>query len=99
MSSNFFILGFSRFAVGFFQIFICIYFPVWVDTFGAENQKSIWLTILLLAPPLGVVIGYSMTALLIAKASWHWTFYVQAVCLVPCFMGFLLTPEKYMDID
>ena len=40
-----------------------------------------------------------MTALLVAKLSWHWTFYVQAVCLVPCFLAFLLTPEKYMDID
>jgi len=60
-SSNFYIMAFMRGLIGYFQIFICIYMPVWADQFGNEQQKSIWLTFLLLAAPVGNVIGFTLT--------------------------------------
>jgi len=92
-------LAISRFVVGVCQIFICIYFPVWVDTFALESQKTVWLSTLLLAPPLGVMGGYGLTAVMIAHLNWRWTFYVQAVLAIPCILAFALSPIKYLDID
>lgn len=51
----------SRFTIGFFQMFLVIYFPVWVDKFGSDN-KTIWMSCLQLAVPLGVFSGYILTA-------------------------------------
>ena len=47
---------------GLFQVFFCIYFPVWADVYGNDEQKSKWLTYLLIASPLGVVMGYGMVS-------------------------------------
>ena len=42
-----------------------IYFPVWVDLYGEDN-KTLWLTFLQVAVPLGVFLGYVVTALFTA---------------------------------
>jgi len=39
--------------------------PVWADTFAAEKQKSVWLTFLILAAVLGIVIGYGVSSLVL----------------------------------
>jgi MFS family permease len=89
----------SRFIVGFFQIFLIIYMPVWVDKYGEEN-KTIWLTYLQLAVVLGVVVGYIITALFnILHAShhfisWRWAFYLQFVLLTGCLIFLYKTEEK-----
>ena len=75
MSNNFYILCLSRLLVGSFQVFFCIYFPVWVDLFADEKYKTIWLTTLLLGVPVGVILGYGSTAILILYVNWKWTFY------------------------
>lgn len=50
--------------------------PVWADAMGTEHQKSIWMTILLLASPLGVVLGYTLTYYMDIHLSWEYSFYV-----------------------
>jgi len=58
------------------------------------------LSLLLLAPPIGVVVGYLVTALLSAHVSWHWAFYWQAVVSVgPTCLGLAAVSEKYFDIE
>jgi MFS family permease len=81
--------------------------PVWADAFANEKQKSIWLTFLILASPLGVVFGFIMTSVFVAynkeidgcNNGWRWSFYVQCLLMTPMAIGFLLTPLKYLDID
>lgn len=70
------ILVLCRMCTGLFQVFFCIYFPVWADVFGNENQKSQWLTYLLIASPLGVILGYGLTAVFLDNVGWRWAFYV-----------------------
>ena len=43
-----------------------IYFPVWVDLFAPKYYSTIWMTLLQVAVPLGVTIGYVMTAIIIS---------------------------------
>lgn len=58
------------------------------------------LSLLLLAPPIGVVIGYLATALFIANMSWHWVYYAQAfVAIVPTTFLICFIRSKYFDIE
>jgi RsiW-degrading membrane proteinase PrsW (M82 family) len=52
-----------RFLTGMFQIYICIFTPVWADTYGSEKLKNIWITVLLLSSPLGIFLGFMLTSL------------------------------------
>ena len=51
--------------------------PVWADNFAAEKQKPVWLTFLILAAVLGIVIGYGVSSLVLSYiGEWRWTFYI-----------------------
>ena len=75
---NFYLLMISRFLTGFFQVFVSIYFPVWADSFGGSDKvKTMWLTLLLLASPIGVLMGYTLCATLISYGiNWRYSFYI-----------------------
>ena len=64
-TGNIYFLGFSRISTGFFQVFLVIFFPVWVDIFGGEN-KTLWLTILQIGVPSGTFLGYILTVMSMA---------------------------------
>lgn len=95
----FWILAASRTMTGLFQIFLAIYQPCWADVFGNEIQKSRWLTYLIITTPLGLVLGYSMCAAFLDNIGWKWAFYIQAILLIPSFVGILSFPAKYFDIQ
>ncbi len=51
-----------------YQVFFCIYFPVWVTLFIPNpKQQTLMLTFLVLGVPLGVIIGYILTSLIIIE--------------------------------
>lgn len=52
----------SRIISGFFQVFLVVYYPVWVDYF-ADDKKTKWLTYLQIGVPSGVFLGYGLTAM------------------------------------
>jgi predicted MFS family arabinose efflux permease len=97
-SSSFLVCVLLRGLTGFMQVFVTIFYPVWADAYGTEKQKSIWLTILLLASPLGVVLGYTLTFYMQKYLNWEWSFYIQAVAILPCAACYLITPSKYINI-
>lgn len=90
---------FFRFMTGFWQVFVCIYMPVWVDMFAHEKQKSAWLTFLILASPLGIVIGFGMTSIIVKYTTWKWAFWGQSLAMLPCVLAIILIPKKYLDVE
>ena len=48
---------------GLFQQFICVYFPVWVDTMASQDSNSSWMSIILIGATLGNISGYIIAAL------------------------------------
>lgn len=54
----------SRFLTGVFQVFLLVYYPVWIDKFGM-HLKTTWLTLLQICVPLGIFAGYGITSLVI----------------------------------
>lgn len=61
---------------GLFQEFICIYFPVWVDTMASEKNNSSWMSIILIGATLGNISGYIVAALVQDNVGWRWAFYI-----------------------
>ena len=48
------------------QVFFNIYFPVWVTLFQTNSKKqTLMFTLLTLGTPLGIIVGYIMTSLII----------------------------------
>jgi NO-binding membrane sensor protein with MHYT domain len=45
ITRNFYFDLFVRFVIGVVQVFPAIYWPLWVDLFAHNTQKSSWLTI------------------------------------------------------
>lgn len=64
LSQIFWLAVASRFMTGVFQVFMLVYFPVWIDKFGGESA-TMWITFLQVGVPLGIFAGYAMTALII----------------------------------
>lgn len=74
--------------------------PVWVDAFaGSDKLKSIWITFLLLAAPVGIVIGYVITYYMMLIHTWEWSFYIQAVLLLLSLACLAVTPAHYINIE
>jgi hypothetical protein len=40
--------------------------PLFIDAFANNEQKAAWMSSILLAPPLGVLLGYGLTATTVA---------------------------------
>jgi hypothetical protein len=36
---------------------------------------------------------------MVAKKTWEWSFYIQALGLIPCIVGFVLIPSKYYEVE
>eukprot|EP01017_Pseudomicrothorax_dubius_P033629 TRINITY_DN4519_c0_g4_i2.p1 TRINITY_DN4519_c0_g4~~TRINITY_DN4519_c0_g4_i2.p1 ORF type:complete len:516 (-),score=96.62 TRINITY_DN4519_c0_g4_i2:149-1696(-) len=96
ITRNILLLTLSRLIVGFCQVFLVIYFPVWVDRFGGD-KKTMWLMYLQLGVPLGVVLGYIMTAVFLSWGFWKGSFYTQLVLLIPCLIAILAFENKYLS--
>ena len=52
-----------RYLTGVCQVFLLVYYPVWIDKFGQE-KKTLWLTLLQICVPIGIFTGYGMTAVI-----------------------------------
>lgn len=55
----------TRFVTGVSQVFLLVYYPIWIDKFGGA-KKTMWLTLLQICVPIGIFLGYGMTAIIIS---------------------------------
>lgn len=87
----------SRFATGVCQVFLLVYYPIWIDKFGGKS-KTMWLTLLQICVPVGIFMGYGMTAVIISSGNHYFlSFYIQ-IGLVACFiLAFLFLSHKKLD--
>lgn len=87
----------SRFLVGAFQVFLLVYYPVWIDKFGFE-KKTLWLTLLQICVPVGIFAGYGITAAVLAMGyNYLVSFYIQIVLVAAFIVLFSLIPKYKLD--
>lgn len=58
----------TRFITGVCQVFLLVYYPIWIDKYG-KDKKTLWLTLLQICVPLGIFLGYGMTAVIISSGN------------------------------
>jgi MFS family permease len=66
----------TRFLTGFLQVFISVYAPVWIDTKGSEQWKTLQMSVLSMSSVVGDILGYILTALLSVFTTWRWSYMV-----------------------
>lgn len=100
MNDNFYWMSFARLISGFFQIFVIIYIPLYCDCFGNARTKPIMLSMILLAGPLGLVVGYGCTGILLSLGlSWRQSFVVQGLIMFGAAFTITFIPSRLIDID
>ena len=95
--------------VGFTQVVICIYSPLWTDYHSPAKSRAMWLSYLQASVPIGVMGGYVLaTAALWVRdsqsltcpvfACWRWPFLLQVLLLTPLIVCLFFVPDKDIDI-
>ena len=77
-TTNLNLLYIERGINGVFQVFGFIYFPIWIDQFGIQKKKTIMMTIIQFAAPLGMVLGYVLN-LSIGSKRWRLGFLIEVI--------------------
>ena len=88
------ILLISRVLNGFCTSFVIIYFPIWIDQFGIQNKKTLMMSLLQMAFPVGMIIGYSINTLL-GSEKWKITLLIETISLFICNLFIIFIPKKY----
>ena len=88
---------------GLFQAIFIIYGPVWSDSFSVTSLKTPWITILIACAPIGIAIGFSMTAIMSSfnfrtPITWETSFWILAALSVVYALIISSIPEKYFDV-
>ena len=74
---NYKIMASCRFFTGLFQVFVCIFGPIWCDANAPADKKTTWITWFIVATPVGMVAGYLLTALILSLGgNWAWSFFL-----------------------
>ena len=89
----------ARFCSGFCQIFTAIYLPVWINTIGDKENISYYMSFFILSTPLGVIVGYILTAVVISEGSWQWAFYVMSVNMLLLTCAMACCSKDYINYD
>ena len=98
VSENWETMALCRTCCGFFQVFCYIYFPIWVDQYGVNNTRTLWLTFLQLGVPLGTMLGYLTEACSIKYYnSWQLAFYIQIICIIISSILLFIIPDKFFS--
>ncbi|XP_051912303.1 uncharacterized protein LOC127594481 [Hippocampus zosterae] len=87
----------ARFLTGAFQVFHVIFLPVWIDRNGGENRTS-WITIFQASTPVGIFLGYALTAVLVTFYPWRYAFIVQIILILGSVLVILRIPDDQVDI-
>lgn len=89
----------ARFLSGFSQVILTIFLPVWVDAYAPRDRQTKWMTYIISAAPLGLLTGYSMSAVIVTFGiAWQWAFYIHIVLLIPFIAMILIMDPETVDI-
>ena len=97
----------ARCLSGLSQVFYPIYLPVWCDQFAKKKLKAIWVTIVQIGNPIGIILGYGLgmlTDVLFTGSGWVYSFLIEGILLAICaiiilFFDKIYFSEKFILID
>ena len=99
---NYYINSIARGLSGLSQVFYPTYLPVWCDQYGKKNKKTIWVMIVQIGNPLGIIIGYGLGLLfekleLFGMNGWRTSFAIEGVILILCAVIIFFFEDMYFS--
>ena len=92
---NFVINIIARGFSGISQVFFTSYFPVWADQFAIKESKSLWVMLVQIGNPLGIILGYGLSTILsvfgfgydenkkvLNFGEWRIAFFIEGIILI-----------------
>ena len=86
----------ARILNGFCATFGFIYFPIWIDQFGIQTKKTGMMSLIQMASPLGMVLGYTMNTIF-GSDKWKLTLLIESISLFIFVTMIILMPKKYFS--
>ena len=96
IAHNIIVLFISRVLNGLCTSFGLIYFPIWIDQFGIQNKKTLMMSLLQMAFPIGMIIGYTINTIL-GSIKWKITLLIEIISLFICNICMIFIPKKYFS--
>ena len=96
IAHNIIVLFISRVLNGLCTSFGLIYFPIWIDQFGIQNKKTLMMSLLQMAFPIGMIIGYTINTIL-GSNKWKITLLIEIISLFICNICMIFIPKKYFS--
>ena len=90
------LLFITRIINGLCTTFAFIYFPIWIDQFGIQTKKTTMMSLIQMASPLGMVLGYTMNTF-IGSNKWQKTLLIESISLLFFVSIIILIPRKYFS--
>ena len=75
----------ARCLSGISQVFYPTYLPVWCDQYAKKDNKTIWVTLVQIGNPIGIIIGYGLSMacdIIFPISGWISSFAIEGVILV-----------------
>ena len=97
----------ARCLSGLSQVFYPIYLPVWCDQYGKKKLKAIWVTIVQVGNPIGIILGYGLGLLsqtIFSSSPWVYCFLIEGILIAICaviifFFEDIYFSEKFILVD
>ena len=86
----------TRFCIGITHMPPNTYIPIWIDQFGIQNYKAIFMTLIQVAYPVGKVIGYALH-MMFGENNWQNGFVFEGIYLVIGGLIIMMFPSKYFS--
>jgi predicted MFS family arabinose efflux permease len=87
----------ARLLTGAFQVFHIVFLPVWIDRNGGANKTS-WITIFQTATPVGIFLGYALTAMMVEFYPWRYAFIVQIILILASVLVITRISDEQINI-
>ena len=94
--NSFHLLLFSQMIAGIAESAFPVIAPPLIEDRGG-SRSGFWMAVFCSVIPLGVVLGYIYSALIIDVMHWSWCYYILAMANIPIFLAFLLINDDTND--
>ena len=90
------ILFIARILNGLCTTFGFIYFPIWIDQFGIQTKKTMMMSMIQMAPPIGLVLGYLQNTILTSE-KYKLSLLIQSIILFCLITLLLFIPQIFFS--
>ena len=91
----------ARCLSGLSQVFYPAYLPVWCDQYAKKKNKTIWVTLVQIGNPIGIILGYGLGSIcepiIHDWHGWRLAFIIEGITLIICAIIILFFDEIYFS--